>query len=76
MATMVDKKICKACRGKPQPLKNFSIHRTAKDGRNSTCRLCMKKDYAYYKKRYAIEKDSRKLRKPTDGIPWPATTTM
>ena len=67
-------KKCHRCRDE-FPLDGFPIKKRNRDERSGTCTACT----SYInKRRYHANMERQRIRnlKPTDGIPWPATTNI
>ena len=56
-------KICKKCKGRPQPLENFYKSKLNKDGHHGSCKLCMNKvTLAWYNAHPEVAKDKYERR--------------
>jgi len=81
MEQEVLKKICndKDCKhgDNPQPIENFGIKKSTKDGRNSKCRVCITRWAAIYSERKGGLKESKITRKgnekKNEAVTWDTT---
>ena len=70
-------KHCTTCKHE-KPLDEFPSRKTAADGLAAMCRTCTAKSRKYHHDNYQKKKRAAEKRalNPTDGVYWPATTTL